>query len=220
MSWSVFDGGARRNRMMQAEAEIRRAQSQVNAASDTIEDEVWTAYSNLNTAFRQHEAATALLDSATQSYAAAVESYNYGVRNLLDVTAAQKESSRPSPLGGHPGADAGTDYARGFGVPLQRFDRIERQETSAMTTNKRRRISECGLMLAVFFLTACGRAPSFDVLGSFFPAWLVCFAVSLVLTVAARWLLMRLHIVIALPVLTYPSLTALFSFALWLALFR
>jgi outer membrane protein TolC len=90
LSWTVFDGGARRNRMAQAEAEIRKAESQVNAARDSIEDEVWTAYSNLNTAFRQRAAATALLDSATQSYAAALDSYNYGVRNLLDVTAAQK----------------------------------------------------------------------------------------------------------------------------------
>jgi outer membrane protein len=90
LSWTVFDGGARRNRLMQAEAEIRGAEAQVNAARDSIEDEVWIAYSNLNTAFRQRQAATALLDSATQSYAAALESYNYGVRNLLDVTAAQK----------------------------------------------------------------------------------------------------------------------------------
>jgi outer membrane protein len=90
LNWSVFDGGARRNRLKQAEAEFRGAESQVSAARDGIEDEVWTAYSNLNTAFRQREAATALLDSATQSYAAALESYNYGVRNLLDVTAAQK----------------------------------------------------------------------------------------------------------------------------------
>jgi hypothetical protein len=88
-----------------------------------------------------------------------------------------------------------------------------------MSTNKRR-ISECTLMLATFFLTGCGRAPSFDVLGSFFPAWLVCLALSVVLTAAARWLLLRLHIVIALPVLTYPSLAALFSFALWLVFFR
>ena len=90
LSWSVFDGGARRNRLKEAEAETRRAESEVNAARDSIEDEVWTAYSNLNTAFRQRQAATALLDSATQSYAAALQSYNYGVRNLLDVTAAQK----------------------------------------------------------------------------------------------------------------------------------
>jgi outer membrane protein len=90
LNWTVFDGGARKSRLAQAEAEIRGSEAQVNAARDRIEDEVWTAYSNLNTAFRQREAATALLDAATQSYAAALESYNYGVRNLLDVTAAQK----------------------------------------------------------------------------------------------------------------------------------
>jgi hypothetical protein len=89
-----------------------------------------------------------------------------------------------------------------------------------MSTNGCRCISGSGLLLATFFLTGCGRAPTFDVLGSFFPAWLVCLALGVVLTAAARWLLLRFPIVIALPVLTYPSLTALFSFALWLALFR
>jgi YtcA family len=64
------------------------------------------------------------------------------------------------------------------------------------------------------------RAPSFDILGSFFPAWLVCLALALLLTAGARLLFSRLHIVIALPVLTYPSLTALFTFALWLIFFR
>ena len=90
LNWTIFDGGARKNRLAQAEAQIRRAEAQVDAARDQIANEVWTAYSNLNTAFLQREAATALLDAATQSYAAALESYNYGVRNLLDVTAAQK----------------------------------------------------------------------------------------------------------------------------------
>lgn len=90
LNWTVFDGGARKNQVAQAEARIRQAEAQVNASRDEIEDEVWTAYSNLNTAFRQREAAVALLESATQSYAAALESYNYGVRNLLDVTSAQK----------------------------------------------------------------------------------------------------------------------------------
>jgi outer membrane protein len=90
LNWTVFDGGARRSRLAQAEAGIRRAEAQVNAARDQIEDEVWTAYSNLKTAFRQRDAAIALLEAATESYAASLESYNYGVRNLLDVTAAQK----------------------------------------------------------------------------------------------------------------------------------
>jgi YtcA family len=89
-----------------------------------------------------------------------------------------------------------------------------------MSSDKCRVISSGELMLAALFLTGCGRAPSFDVLGSFFPAWLACVALGVLLTAAARSLLLRLQIVIALPVLTYPSLTALFTFALWLALFR
>ena len=76
------------------------------------------------------------------------------------------------------------------------------------------------LLLAVMVSTSCSRAPSFDILGSFFPAWLLCVALSLIITVAARWLLLRAHVLLALPILTYPSLTALFTFALWLAFFR
>ena len=87
-----------------------------------------------------------------------------------------------------------------------------------MSTNRLPRIAGCGPALGG--LTSCGRAPSFDILGSFFPAWLVCLALGLVLTVVARWLLSRLHIVLAFPVLTYPSLTALFTFALWFVFFR
>ena len=90
LNWTVFDGGARRRRLAEADSAIRRTEAQAGAARNRIEDEVWTAYSNLNTSFRQRDAATALLDAATQSYSAALESYNYGVRNLLDVTAAQK----------------------------------------------------------------------------------------------------------------------------------
>jgi outer membrane protein len=90
LKWTVFDGGSRRNRLAQAEAHIRQARAEVSATRDRIEDQVWTAYSNLNTAFRQRQAARELVNSATLSYSAALESYNYGVRNLLDVTNAQK----------------------------------------------------------------------------------------------------------------------------------
>jgi hypothetical protein len=76
-----------------------------------------------------------------------------------------------------------------------------------------------GLPFATFTLTACGRAPSFDILGSFFPAWLVCFVVAILLTVLSRELLRR-YVEIVWPIVTYPSLTALFAFALWLTLFR
>ena len=90
LNWTIFDGGARKSRLAQAEADVHAAEAEANAKRNQITNEVWTAYSNLNTAFRQRLAATALLESASQSYAAALESYNYGVRNLLDVTAAQR----------------------------------------------------------------------------------------------------------------------------------
>jgi outer membrane protein len=90
LQWTVFDGGARKNQLAQARANLQAAEAQSNVVRDRIADEVWTAYANLNTAFRQRQAALALLEAATQSYNAALESYNYGVRSLLDVTAAQR----------------------------------------------------------------------------------------------------------------------------------
>jgi hypothetical protein len=75
-------------------------------------------------------------------------------------------------------------------------------------------------VFAPLLLASCSRAPSFDILGSFFPAWLVCLAVSILLTFLARWVLLRLHIAVVVPILVYPSLTFLFAFALWLIFFR
>ena len=90
LTWTIFDGGARKDRVAEAQAEVHAAEAQSNVKRNEIADEVWAAYSNLNTAFRQRQAAIALLESASQSYNAALESYNSGVRNLLDVTAAQR----------------------------------------------------------------------------------------------------------------------------------
>ena len=74
-------------------------------------------------------------------------------------------------------------------------------------------------MPALLLVTGCGRAPSFDILGSFFPAWLVCLVLAILLTVVSRVLLNR-YVEIVWPVLVYPSLTAIFALALWLTLFR
>ena len=90
LSWPWFDGGARKSRLERTKADARASEAGVNAARDAITEEVWRAYSNLLTAFRQRQSALALLSAAEQSYEAALESYNRGVRNLLDVTAAQR----------------------------------------------------------------------------------------------------------------------------------
>lgn len=65
----------------------------------------------------------------------------------------------------------------------------------------------------------CSHAPTYDIMGSLFPAWLVCIILGIILTVAARWLLQRARIDLLYPVLVYPCLTAVFTFAIWLVFF-
>jgi hypothetical protein len=68
--------------------------------------------------------------------------------------------------------------------------------------------------------SGCKRASNFNLWGSFFPAWLVCAAAGVLFTFAFHWLLRRVGIELVLPVLTYPSLAVLFTFALWLTCFQ
>ena len=90
MKWTLFDGGRREREVAQAKAEKRAVEAGIDALRDQIGNEVWTAYSNMKTALRQQQAAAALLEASSQSYDAARESYNYGIRNQLDVISAQK----------------------------------------------------------------------------------------------------------------------------------
>lgn len=77
-----------------------------------------------------------------------------------------------------------------------------------------------GLLIPLLVSPGCSRAPSFDILGSLFPAWLVCLALGLVLAALTHFLFARARIPLAAPILTYPSLAVLFTFGLWLAWFR
>src|SRR6266850_969188 len=90
LKWNLFDGGARKNRLANERANLRAAEAQLNVTRDQIANETWAAYSNAKTGFQQRQAARALLEAASQSYASALEAYKYGVRSFLDVTAAQR----------------------------------------------------------------------------------------------------------------------------------
>jgi outer membrane protein TolC len=90
LTWTLFDGFARENRLARAKAEQKQAAADVDAIRDQVENEVWSAYSTARTALRQQKAAAALLASANESYNAAFQSYNYGVRSQIDVVLAQR----------------------------------------------------------------------------------------------------------------------------------
>ena len=78
----------------------------------------------------------------------------------------------------------------------------------------------CFLLLAAWSLASCSRAPALDILGSFFPGWLVSFVPAILLTAVVQQVLSRRQMKLAYPVLVYPSLTALFTFVLWLIFFH
>jgi hypothetical protein len=89
-----------------------------------------------------------------------------------------------------------------------------------MNTDSARRLTcRTSLLLAPLLAGGCSRAPSIDVLGSFFPSWLVCFIVAVLLTTGAHFAAVRLRIKVVYPLLIYPSLLALLTFALWLIFF-
>lgn len=67
----------------------------------------------------------------------------------------------------------------------------------------------------------CSRAPSFNILGSFFPAWIVCGLIGILLTVAVRVFFVRIQLEQQLSplILVYPCLAAFFTFTIWLLFF-
>ena len=88
--WTLFDGLKREHQVAQAKADEKTAKAEIDALRDELGNEVWAAYTNMQTALRQQAAAAALLEAANASYDSARASYGYGVRNLIDVVSAQK----------------------------------------------------------------------------------------------------------------------------------
>jgi len=70
-------------------------------------------------------------------------------------------------------------------------------------------------------LPGCGLAPSVNILGSFFPAWLICIVIGVVLTILTRQVFVAMKIASHLgpAPLVYPCLAGLWIFATWLLLF-
>lgn len=70
-------------------------------------------------------------------------------------------------------------------------------------------------------LAGCMRSPSFNILGSFFPSWLLCLFVGIILAAISNRIFVRFSLdkVILWPVVIYPCLVLLFACGLWLIFF-
>ena len=71
-------------------------------------------------------------------------------------------------------------------------------------------------------LIAAGCEPIIDVEGSFFPAWMLCIGIGVVLAIAVRRLLAALGLEPYLGplVVVYPSLALLLTLVVWLVFFK
>jgi YtcA family len=82
------------------------------------------------------------------------------------------------------------------------------------------------LLLLPFTLAGCGsaggRSPTIDIVGSYFPAWLVCIIAGLALTLIARQLLVgfKLNTYFRPAAVVYPCMIILFTLAVWLVFYK
>jgi hypothetical protein len=70
-------------------------------------------------------------------------------------------------------------------------------------------------------LAGCSRAPTFNILGSFFPSWLVCMCAGAILAVVTNRIFVYFNIDkdIVWTIIVYPCLALFFACTIWLILF-
>ena len=91
-----------------------------------------------------------------------------------------------------------------------------------MTNRFSQRAAAVGVCVAEALLNAgCSRAPSFNILGSFFPAWLLCGVIGIVLAVITRVIFVHTNFEkeLAPLILVYPCLALFYTFTTWLLFF-
>jgi hypothetical protein len=78
------------------------------------------------------------------------------------------------------------------------------------------------LRLSGLACAGCSRAPAVNIIGSFFPVWMLCLLVAVIVTFAVRSLLVRLRLNAEVgPVAVfYPSVLVLSACLVWLIFFR
>lgn len=66
------------------------------------------------------------------------------------------------------------------------------------------------------------RSPTIDILGSYFPAWMICIVSGLTLTLVSRWVIRAYHLEsYASPApLIYTCLTIIYTFLTWIIFYQ
>jgi outer membrane protein len=94
LSWELFDGFIRDNRVREAKARLHEARADLDALQLASQAEIWTAYADFQSALSQHKLAVALAATTKSGYDAALTGYGSGVTNFVDLLAAERDYAR------------------------------------------------------------------------------------------------------------------------------
>ncbi len=94
LSWDIFDGFLRRNKVREAEAQRSQTAAELSALQLKAMREVWKSYVDVKTALVQYESAQALLAASQDAYDANTTKYQNGLGTLIDLLAAERELAR------------------------------------------------------------------------------------------------------------------------------
>ena len=94
LSWSLFDGGARKRKLEIAKAEREAAQHELEDSRDKTVSQVWQNYTDTKLAIRRLDVAAALVSASEKSYQQTFEAYQNGLSSLVDVLTARRELSQ------------------------------------------------------------------------------------------------------------------------------
>ncbi|MDE1156488.1 MAG: YtcA family lipoprotein [Acidobacteriaceae bacterium] len=76
-------------------------------------------------------------------------------------------------------------------------------------------------LLPLLFATGCSRNPNVEIVGSYFPGWMISLACGVVLTACSHTFLRRRGLLHSAghPAVIYPAMTVLYTCLLWLCFF-
>jgi YtcA-like protein len=90
-----------------------------------------------------------------------------------------------------------------------------------------RHVTLAGFVLLIWVLIfvvrpVSHRSPTIDILGSYFPAWMICIVSGLTLTLVTRWIIRAYHLEsYASPApLIYTCLTIIYTFVTWIIFYQ
>jgi hypothetical protein len=93
--------------------------------------------------------------------------------------------------------------------------------------SRARHVALAGFVLLIWLLIfvvrpVSHRSPTIDILGSYFPAWMICIVSGLTLTLVTRWIIRAYHLEpYASPApLIYTCLTIIFTFLTWIIFYQ